>query len=123
MITTILNWLAGPAVKSIGEQLNAAYRAKLEAQNDEDRIAAEITIAQLEARQGLLMAEQGHWLTRWIRPAFALPFVLYVWKVVVWDKILGLGTTDALSSEMGWVLTTLVGAYFLVRPFEKIVRK
>lgn len=103
----------------IADRLQAAYEAKLRAQNDAERIAADVRIKQLEAQQRVLVAEQKNKLTRWIRPAFALPFIIYDFKIVVWDKVLGLGTTDALSPEF-WQLQMIVfGAYFLTRPLEK----
>ena len=103
----------------IADRLQAAYEAKLRAENDKERIAADIHVKQLEAQMQVLIAEQKNRLTRWIRPAFALPFVIYDFKIVVWDKVLGLGSTDALSPEF-WQLQMIVfGAYFLTRPFEK----
>jgi hypothetical protein len=57
-----------------------------------------------------------------IRPAFAAPFVIYVWKVVVFDKVLAIGSTDPLTGAVGdwagWIIT----AYFVSRPIEKIAR-
>lgn len=119
ILSHILGGLTGGAIKAIGGQLTRAYQAKLDAQNNEARIQADIRIKTLEAQQSVLINEQGHWLTRWIRPAFALPFVVFNIKVVIWDKVLGWGTTDALSPEF-WQLQMIVfGAYFLTRPFEK----
>lgn len=119
MIKMIFSWFASSGISAIGEQLNRAYAAKLNAQNDSERIEAETTIAQLEARQAVLVAEQGNWVTRWIRPAFAIPFIVYNAKILVWDKVLSLGTTDPISAEY-WQLQMIVfGAYFLTRPFER----
>jgi hypothetical protein len=119
MFGLILSWLTGGGLAGIGDQLNKAYQAKLNAQNDAQRIEAEMTISQLTARQAVLIAEQGSWMTRWIRPAFAFPFVVYDAKIIIWDKVLGLGTTDSLSPEF-WQLQMIVfGAFFLTRPFEK----
>lgn len=119
MIGRILSWLTGGGIAAIGKELNRAYDAKLKAKNNSERIEAEKQIAQLEARQAILIAEQGSWMTRWIRPAFAAPFVIYDAKVIVWDKVLKLGTTDPISPEF-WQLQMIVfGAYFLTRPLEK----
>jgi len=45
-----------------------------------------------------------------------------MWKVIVWDKVLGLGSTDALAGDVaawsGAVVTTYVGG----RSLEKIAR-
>ena len=119
IFTKIASWLLGGGIAAIGKQLNEAYQAKLTAQTTESKLEADKRIATLQAQQAVLIAEQGSWMTRWIRPAFAAPFVIYNFKIVVWDKVLGMGATDALSAEF-WQLQMIVfGAYFLTRPLEK----
>ncbi len=122
MFLKVLGWLSGSGIAAIGKQLNDAYKAKLDAKNDSERLEAEQAIAQLEARRGVLVAESQSALTAWIRPALAAPFVIFVWKVVVWDKVMGIGTTDPLSDNMSWVMSVVLGAYFLTRPLEKLRR-
>jgi hypothetical protein len=123
MIGKILSWLSGGAIDAIGKQLIHAYEIKVSAKNDQQRIEADKRIAELSAQQAVLIAEQGNWLTRWIRPAFALPFVIYINKVIVWDMVLGWGSTPPLSSQMAQLLTVIAGAYFLTRPVEKWIKK
>jgi hypothetical protein len=123
MISKILSWLSGGAINAIGKQLIHAYEIKVSAQNDQQRIEADMRIAELSAQQAVLIAEQGNWLTRWIRPAFALPFVIYINKVIVWDMVLGWGTTPPLSIQMAQLLTVIAGAYFFTRPLEKWIKK
>ena len=119
----ILNWLTGGGIAAIGEQLNQAYKTKMTAQTDETKLEASILIKQLEARQAILLAEQAHWMTRPIRPLFALPFLIYNMKVVVWDKVLGLGTTDPLGPEMMQMQLYCFSFYFLSRPIEKGINR
>lgn len=119
MIGKILSWLSGGAIDAIGRQLTHAYELKLVADTDAKKLDAEKRIETLKAQQAVLITEQGNWVTRWIRPAFAAPFIIYNFKIIVWDKVFGFGTTDALSPEY-WQLQMIVfGAYFLTRPFEK----
>lgn len=120
MIGRILSWLTGGAIETIGAQITRAYEARLSAQNDQERIDAEQKIAALKAQQAVLIAEQNTIMTRWIRPAFALPFVIYNLKIIVWDKVLGLGITDPLSPYYWHLQTIVFGAYFLTRPLEKM---
>ena len=68
----------------------------------------------------VLVAEQGRWYTALPRPLFASAFIIYVWKVVV--KVLGLGTTDALSGEVSQWAATVLTAYFGGRSLEKVAR-
>lgn len=123
MIGAILSWLGGSGIKAIGGELRAAYEAKLKAQTDQQKLEAEETIARLEAQQSILIAEQGRWLTAWVRPAIAAPFVIYIWKLIIWDKVFGYGSTDNLSPELWQMMTVIIGAYFLTRPFETVFRR
>lgn len=116
-------WVAGGALDRVGRHLKDAYLAKKQAESDEQQLEADLRIRQLEAQQELLIAEQGRVLTRWIRPAIAFPFVAYLWKAVLWDKVFSLGSTDPLSSELGEIMMVMIGAYFLTRPFERLFPK
>lgn len=120
MIGTILSWLAGGGVAAIGKEIRQAQKDRLDASNAESRLKLDERIAFLDARKAVLLVEQNSRLTSWIRPAFAFPFVAYIWKLVIWDKIFGLGATDPLSPELAQIMMVIIGAYFLTRPIEKI---
>lgn len=129
MLAVVLGWLGnllgGPFAKAAVD----AYRAKLSAENTSEKIAADLAARELNVEQRerelavqVVIAEQGRWYTALPRPLFAFAFVVYAWKVVVWDKVLGLGTTDALSGEMSqWAIIVLT-AYFGGRSIEKVAR-
>lgn len=106
-------------LKAVGDQLNRAYETKLLAMNDKERIDAEKQISRLEANRDLLLREQGSWMTRWIRPALAAPVVIYMWKLIVWDTVLGWGVTPFPGEFIQWYVLTITGAYFITRPFER----
>jgi len=123
MWTWLASFLAGPIV----DGAIAAYKAKLAAQNSQDAIAADLAgkaiAAEIEERKSanaILIAEQGRWWTAIVRPLIALPVVIYLWKVIVWDKVLALGATDPLAGDVaqwaGLIVTTYVGG----RSLEKI---
>ena len=129
MLTTILGWLGnllgGPFAKAAVD----AYRARLDAGNTSEKIAADLAARALdvEARERelatqALIAEQGRWYTALPRPLFAGAFIIYAWKVVVWDKVLGLGVTDPLGGDVAqWAMIVLT-AYFGGRSLEKVAR-
>lgn len=123
MLGAILSWLTGGGIKAIGAELRGAYEAKLKATNDHEKLEAEQNIARLEAQQSILLAEQGRWMTAWVRPAIALPFVIYLWKLILYDKVLAWGATDNLSPELWNMMTVIIGAYFLTRPLETVLRR
>jgi len=129
MIAIVLSWLGnllgGPFAKAAVD----AYRARLDAGNASEKIAAELAAKELSVKQRerelaaqIVVAEQGRWYTALPRPLFASAFIIYVWKVVVWDKVLGLGTTDALGGDVAqWAMIVLT-AYFGGRSLEKVAR-
>ena len=86
--------------------------------------ARELAVEQRERElsNAIVLAEQGRWYTAVPRPLFAIAFIIYVWKVVVWDKVLGLGATDALTGDVSQWATIVLTAYFGGRSLEKIVR-
>jgi hypothetical protein len=129
MFATVLGWLGnllgGPFAKAAVD----AYRAKLSAENTSEKIAADLAARELGVEQRerelatqVVIAEQGRWYTALPRPLFAGAFIIYVWKVVVWDRVLGLGTTDALTGDVAqWAMIVLT-AYFGGRSLEKVAR-
>ena len=130
----MLQWLASLITAPVVHGVIEAYKAKLSAQNSEGQMAADLAAkaiaAEIEARKSadaLIMAEQGRWYTAIIRPLLALPVVVFMWKVIVWDKVLGLGTTDALTGDValwsGAIVTTYVGGRSLEKIAKSIWRK
>jgi hypothetical protein len=84
VFTSILTWLGnllgGPFEKAAID----AYRAKLSAENTSQKVAADLAARELAVEQRerelnaqLVVAEQGNWVTRWVRPIWAAPFVIY----------------------------------------------
>lgn len=125
MWTAILSFIGGPIVNGL---INA-YRAKLEAQNTTDAQAVDLAKAEIMGEIGarqveasILRQEQGWWVTAMIRPLMAAPFIVFTFKVVVWDKVLGWGSTDPLDPNMWSVYITVVGGYFGGRTIEKVAR-
>jgi hypothetical protein len=125
----MLQWLASFLTAPIINAFLDAYKARLDAKSNEGAQAVEVTraalIAEIEARKSanaMLIAEQGRWYTAIIRPLLALPVIVYLWKVIVWDIVLGLGSTDPIAGDVGvwagYIVTTYVGG----RSLEKIAR-
>lgn len=123
------SWLASLLGGPVVNGLINFYKAKLAATNTQDRIAADLAVkeieAEIEARKqasAIVIAEQGRWYTAIIRPLLAFPIIIYFWKVIVWDKVLGLGSTDPITGMIadwsGMIITAYVGG----RSIEKVAR-
>jgi hypothetical protein len=125
MWTAILSFLGGPIING----LIAGYKAKLDAGNTEDRIAADLAAKDLElqGRERELnvqqnISDEGRWWSAAPRAVICWSFAIFVVKVVVWDKVLGLGTTPPLTGMVadwgGAVMVTFFGG----RTLEKVAR-
>ena len=122
-------WLASFLTAPIINGFLDAYKAKLDSQNTQGAQAAEVAraalLAEVDARtsvNAIIIAEQGRWYTAMIRPLLALPVIIYLWKVIVWDKVLGWGTTDVIAGDVGVWAGTIVTTYVGGRSLEKIAR-
>lgn len=126
MIWTWLgNLIAGPVLGKAVE----AYKANLESGNTSDRIAADLAARELavEQRERELavqqnIADEGRWWTAAPRAIACWSFAIFIVKCVVWDKVLGLGSTDPLQGDLqvwaGWLMALWFGG----RSLEKIAR-
>ena len=138
----MLSWLAAkllaaPVIGAIlGPIINGlltAQKQKLDAVGSHEAVAAdlakksfELDQREAEVNSNVVIAEQGNWVTRSIRPLLALPVIILMWKLLVWDKALGQwtgGSTESLSVQIWWYCTTVTIAYMGGRTFEKIADK
>lgn len=128
MWQTIIGFIGGPVIKGLLD----AYKAKLEAGTADNKVAADLAAGEIaaqteetKAQAQYRIAELGHWFEPDKIMGYAV--AVYVIKVLVWDKVLGLGTTDGLCKvgENCWtgsVANTIVAFYFGKRGFENIAR-
>ena len=107
--------------------LLTAYQKRLEAGNTSERIASELAGKEVALQQReselqtqLRIAQIGHWYEPEKLMGYAV--AIYFGKLLIWDKVLGLGVTDPLA---GWASTTanlIVAAYFGKRGIENVAR-
>lgn len=125
MLTWLLSFLSGPLLGKIVD----AYKAKLDNAAKQDVLAVDLAkaelLAEIEARKAakeIIIAEQGRWYTAMIRPLIALPVAIYLGKIFVYDKVLGLGVTDPLDPNLWNVVMVIIGSYFGGRSLEKVAQ-
>jgi len=123
MWMTILSFLGGPVIKGLID----AYQAKLKAGNVDSKIAADLAateiaaqVAEAQTQAQLKISEIGHpWEPE--KVAFYITLVFYS-KCVVWDTVLGLGTTPALKGDVSAWAGLIISFYFGRRTFENVAR-
>ena len=125
----LLKWLAGFLTGPLLQSGADIWKAKIAAGTDHDKLAADLAARELmveqrevEVNADVVKAEQGRWYTAAIRPLMMLPFIIFTWKIIVYDKVMGLGTTDPLDPNMWSVFMLCVGSYFGGRTVEKAIR-
>lgn len=123
MWMTLLSFIGGPIVSGL---INA-YKAKLAAGNTSEKIASDTAAheiaaqtAETQAQTQLKIAEIGHfWEPE--KLAFYVTLIFYA-KCVLYDKVLGLGSTDALGGDISTWAGMVMGFYFGKRTFENVAR-
>jgi hypothetical protein len=123
MWMAILSLLGGPVVKGLID----AYQAKLKAGNVESKIAADLAASEIAAQVSETTALTQYRIAeigRWYEPdkLMGLFVALYFGKLLVWDKVLGLGTTDPLAGFASTTSNLVVSFYFAKRGFENVAR-
>lgn len=111
LFTSLLG-LADPISRIAGKIADARI-ASIQASTDKERIEQEERVKALEARRDVLKAESDGRVNSIIRALLAAPIVVFLWKVIIWDKVLALGTTDDLSENLWYVTMMVLGFYYV----------
>lgn len=111
-IVTALLGLADP-ISRISQSIANARIAASQAATDHARIEQEERIKALEARRAVMEREADGRINQFVRAALAFPVVVFLWKVIIWDKVLALGSTDDLSENLWYVTMMVLGFYFV----------
>lgn len=130
----LMKLILGGGLAGIGKIAVDLYSKKLDAEGSTQNVVANITsreiaLAQREAELNaqVLVAEQGNWITRWVRPVWAFPFVAWTFKAVLFDKVIcppfGWScSTDPLQGMVATLCITIAGCYFGGRSVETVAR-
>lgn len=123
MWMTIISFLGGPVVKALVD----AYSAKLKAENVDTKIAADLAASEIAAQTAetkAVMQYRTAELGYWYEPDKLIGYCvsIYFAKLLVWDKVLGLGSTDPLAGFAAITANLVVSFYFAKRGFENVAR-
>ncbi|MET4737736.1 hypothetical protein [Bradyrhizobium japonicum] len=123
MWMTIISFLGGPVVKALID----TYSAKLKAENVDTRIAADLAASEIASQTAETKAVMQYRIAElgyWYEPDKLIGYCVTVYfaKLLVWDKVLGLGTTDALAGFAAITANLVVSFYFAKRGFENVAR-
>lgn len=128
-LAPILNFLGGKVVGGLVD----AYKIKQQALGDHEKLstdlagrALELDVREADINAKVVIAEQGHWFTRMVRPLLAMPVIILLFKILVYDKALGQwthGRTDPLDPNLWGVVMCIIVSYMGGRTVEKVSTK
>lgn len=123
MWETIIGFIGGPVIRGLLDAYNAHLKAETtDAKTAADLAGKEIAVQQVEiqANAQLKIAEIGH---PWeVEKLFAYVTLFYYSKLLIWDKVMGLGSTDPLTGWALWAANLIISFYFVKRGFENVAR-
>jgi len=121
----LISLLAAPLLGSLSD----GWKAYLAAKNSQDVQAVELAKAELEAEiaarkeaNATLLVENGRWWTAAPRALVQWSLAVFVVKCIVWDTVLGLGTTPPLGGDIATWAGMVMVTWFGGRSLEKIAQ-
>ena len=125
MWSWLASFLSGPLLSKLVD----AYKAKLESENNSEKVAADLAGKDLELQAKerelnvkQMQAEEGRWWVAAPRAVVCWCVAIYVAKIIVWDTVLHLGVTYPLKGVMADAFSTVLCFWFGGRTLEKIAR-
>ena len=123
MWMALMSFIGGPVIKGLID----AYNLHLQAETTDAKTAADLAGKEIAAQQAevqaqaqLKIAEIGHpWEPE--KLAFYIVLVFFA-KCVIWDTVLGFGTTPALKGDVSMWSGLVMSFYFGKRTFENVAR-
>ncbi len=128
-----MNWLlsliTGPVLGAITGPILEGYKAKLAAANTTDKLAVDLAVKEIEAEVAarveatkVLALENGRWWTWLPRNLVQWSASLFFCKCVVWDTMLGWGSTPSLGGDVAVTYGAVMMMWFGGRTIEKVAR-
>lgn len=124
----LISLITSPLIKAGLE----AYKAKLQLENSDDQRALKLLEAEINAdiaarseATKILIAEQGHWFTRSVRPTMGWIIIILMAKILLYDKAFGDwtgGHTDGLDPYLWNVVNVVIASYFGSVAVERVAR-
>lgn len=131
MLLAILGAITGMSgtIRDIVNKIGDLQIEKLKTSSEEKRKLIEAEVAELQARQAVLVAEAGSRLNSIMRAVAAFGPILFILTIFVWDKVIGkfagcagkgpyssycwLFVTDPLDDNLWKVVVGVLAFYFI----------
>lgn len=110
-LATILKFI--PGLSSLATTwLNDHYNAQVQEYVERLGVNRDVAVAIIQEQEAV---QTRWWFVALVPPLFAVPYVIYVWKAIAWDKVVMGGTTstDPINGSLGTVFIMIVTFYFM----------
>jgi hypothetical protein len=123
MLATILSFITTPLFNTV----LGAWQAELKAGTTQEVLAQKLAVqelqvqqAQMQANYNLRTAEIG----KWYEPEKLAAYIVlaYMAKVVLWDTMLGWGTTAPIRGEVALWMQLVISFFFGQRTFQNVAK-
>lgn len=123
MLAWLGSFLGGPFITAALD----AYKAKLSSETNALTLTEQLAAAELalQAKEQELQTQYRiASLGRWYEPDHLMGYAvaLYFAKLLVWDKVFALGSTDTLAGWASGTANLIVAFYFGKRGIENVVK-
>jgi len=141
MLSFLLGLIPGAftTINGITASISNERIKKLDAETEQERIAADERIKSLEAKRSVLVAEAGaSRINAIMRACIGASVAVVIAKLLVWDKVIGsfsgcagpMGSalecatfrTDPIDSNQWGIITAAIGFYFLYEGAVNVTR-
>lgn len=122
-LSWVTSLISGPLLKGALSYFESKANSEIQKTKTEGEVAVALINAELEARKvqkEIILAEQGWWVTAWIRPLICYPFILHVGAIALDSTFKfgwGIPKLPTPYDQMEW---TIILSYFIARPIEKV---
>lgn len=123
MWATVLTFLGGPVVNGIIKAYTAKLANDSQIENVHARLAAselQVQAMEIEAQSKVKIAEVGHWFEP--EHLFAYATLIFYVKCLIWDMMLGWGSTPEPKGAIAVWAGLVMSFYFGKRGFENVAR-
>lgn len=126
-LAPILSWLGsflgGPFIKAALQ----AYQDKLNSENTIQSFKEQLGLQELSLQARELELQTQYRIAtvgKWFEPDHLMGYAvaIYFGKLLVWDKVLAMGATDALAGWAQFTANLIVAFYFSKRGIENVLK-
>jgi hypothetical protein len=108
-----------PGLSNLATSLmEAAFNKEVSLYQAKAGVARDVAVAAVQAQA---QTQSKWWFMAAVPALWALPFLAFDMKVVIWDKLLKLGTTDPLDPNMWYVHIAVLTGFFGHMIAERII--